>query len=420
MKIEICWYYISGRKPLIKETTMDLRRPDPSKSSSTSPPENSFEWVALNSTCNKVTSNPPPTLIDHVQIKMCLSSNILSRKGYASIRSDINGFFHNTRAWLNHDGKIRPEKNNLSTNGRCLYCAQKQLPYTKPRKNQRIEGRDFNQLSPFEKLDIKRLSGDLKEWQWQSKLLASSLDRLPEAFANEFKTVLHLQNQPYFFQEYFKLSSIEFYREYEVGVDIHNIDTALQEAINQTVNQTIGNFVSKESYGRGAKKWFVNIFNGVRYKGLEIKSYVKGRFLRLEVQFKQIPEPKVAPLIETPIQTLSRIGALAEQILDSVHSNLKLNPQIIDEHELMATVLSVLPRSRYDKRVHGLIKSLAENLTYTPSAFGRDRATKHQLTKLIDAGIIEPIAEHFPSDTKRRRGLSFRICLSWTLNGGQQ
>jgi len=268
-----------------------------------------------------------------------------------------------------------------------------------------------------EKLDIRLLSKSPKAWQWQANTLANCLTELKSQYCLSFQKALKRPYPPIIKQEYFKISSCEFYREYEVGVDTKSINTSLQEAINKTVNLIVGNFVRSEDYGHGAKKWFINNFNGEKFKGVEMKTYIKGRFLRLEVQFKQIPKTSITT--EQPVDTLNRVGSLAAKILDTIDANLVIRPQIIDEHELLAAILNVLPRSKFDRRVQKLIMSLAENLTYTPSAFGKDQATKHQLTKLVAAGLIEPITEHFPKDTKRKRSLSYRLHKEWQSKGGQ-
>lgn len=404
---------------------MDFNKPDPSKSDSSSPPESLSEAATLNSTHYRVTSitEKPDIFMDHLEIKMVLSTNIiakdlLGKRPKVSIQGYADTYFHNSNVWINEQGKIRPEKYHLSTNGRCIYCAEMGIEYSKPRKNKRI-GASFNQFSQVEKDSILKLSGSLKTWQWQVGVIAKQLTQLGHEYSIAAHDQLKLKYKPAVLNEYLKAGPVEFYREYEVGFDSHSINDALQNAINQAANTTLGNFVMLAEYGHGrARTWKINNFDGQHFKGVELKSYVKGRYLRLEVKFKSVPEsPDHAK--ESVSDELLRAGALAGRILNRVHSNLSMKPQIIDEHELLEAILNVLTRSRHDRRVQLLIKSLCENLTYAPLAFGTDRTTKHQLTKLVDAGIIEPVEEHYPADAKRRRGLSYRLCKNWNLKGGQ-
>lgn len=404
---------------------MDFNKPDPSKSSSTSPPEILSKATTLNSTHNKVSSvvKRPDTFMDHLEIKMVLSTNISAKDVFGkrpkvSIQGHTNTYFHNSNVWINEQGKIKPEKYHLSTNGRCIYCAVMGIDYTKPRRNKRI-GAVFNQFSTEEKHNILRLCDSSKTWQWQVNAITNQINLLAGECSTSVHEQLKLKYKPSIINEYFKVGTVEFYREYEVGIDSYNIDAELQNAINQAANRTIGNFVMLADYGHGgARTWKINNFEGQQFKSIDLKSYVKGRYLRLEVKFKSVPEPS-DHVNESVSDELFRAGALAERILDRIHSNLDMKPQIVDEHELLETVLNVLPRSRYDRRIQNLLKSLCKNLTYTPLAFGTDRATKHQLTKLVDTGIIEPVDEHFPLDTKRRRGLSYRLCKNWNVKGGQ-
>jgi|GEM_PF-5396474 len=78
---------------------MPSAKPDPSKSSSTSPPA----VALLNSTEYSVTGSQPPILMDHVQIKMCLTTNLTDMKAKAAVNSDLDAYFHNTNAWLNEE-----------------------------------------------------------------------------------------------------------------------------------------------------------------------------------------------------------------------------------------------------------------------------------------------------------------------------
>lgn len=398
---------------------MEQMKPDPSKSSSTSPPEDGL----LSSVYNKANSSPINTntsnqYLDNVQFKVFIHTNIEGHRSkiILSQDSDANKYFASTTSWLNLNGRISLSQHYLSTNGRRLFLASQKKPYEQlPNSSGMLK----NQLSQAEKNAMELLAGGDCSSLYQVGLIQEALNTIRKEYFESLKVIPDLKSKPELVSSQFVLKSAEFYREYPIGVDHYFVKSTLKDSLDRTTNRLHGTFRRTEEYGDGALNWYINYFNGVKYKEVILNSYVKGSFLRLEVKYNNIPKPAGNVHEQTPI-ALRRLNILAGQILDEIEKDLKFELLKIDEHKLKRVITALLPRSIDSKRIDKMFQSLVDTGTYTPARFLKEnRATKHQLTALVKGKVIEPIKDHLPKELKRLpRDLAYRLCSGFESSGG--
>lgn len=397
---------------------MDLSKPDPSKSSSLSPPEDMNSMSSSQYKRNSDLNDYKQLYLDNFQLRISSSTNLIGIKQKLKIptTSEAHSFVHDANGWINTDGTIRSEKFYVSSNGRRLICAESGMQYKEPRKDFGY-GRVINQLSHQEKSDLIRSSNN-RPFEHQVKLVPKAIEVVKAAWLQEISN-LQSTPTPRLIETKTKLVSAEFYREYPVGLDSLGVKSKLKQAIDFFNNRKFGTFVRSEEYGDGALNWHINYHRGQKYSELKLNSYVKGAYLRLEVKFNKIPRANGSFQFESPYEALMRLSKLAEEILSDIETDLKLEIPVIDEHRLRQRITELLPRSPDSKRIDRMLKSLCETGTYTPSQHAKDiRATKYQLKDLVKGMAIEPILEHLPPTIKRKpKNLSFRLCEEWLTKG---
>ncbi len=369
------------------------------------------EMDSLNSTNNSANKNTsynlmPPLLMDHLEYTFFIETSATQRNLLVLKPSEeISRYFHTDKARLTN-GTIRPQK-TVSTNGKLIFCASTGTPYKKPKKNY-SSGILFNQLTQEEKNQLRQVA-DLEKItpsQWQINRSDQAREALFSNFLNQLGGEISDLGSSLQAAKT-KIKKAEFYVEYQNSYE--DAGSSIQEAINRAANYKIGNFVKSEEYGNGALFWHINRFARRKLKGIKLKSYLKGDWLRLEVQFDN---PRTSPGLNYDEQ-LFELKNLAEQILQTVHSGLRLPKSHVCGRRLKAIISKIIRRSEHDNRIGLMIKSLIKNGTYTPKSHGKNRITRYQLNKLIESNVIEKIDEHVPKSAIRcPHDISYRLTLT--------